>query len=91
MFLCKGPFVQVLGLPVYLRLAFAPRLGLRRHAGETYALRERKHLYVTGVPRTFMHGEAFQRGLVDTVAGRGILLSLLRPVQTTEYLPGSQP
>ena len=58
-FLCKGPFVQVLDLPVYLRLASALRLGLRRHAGETYALRERKHLYITGVPRPFRHGEAF--------------------------------
>ena len=87
-FLCKGPVVQVLGLPVYLRLASAPRLGLRRHAGETYTLRERKHLYITGVPRPFRHGEAFQRGSADTVAGRGFPLSLLRPVQTTGYLPG---
>ena len=87
-FLCKGPFVQVLGLPVYLRLASAPRPGLRRHAGETYTLRERKHLHITGVPRPFRHGEAFQRGSADTVAGRGFPLSLLRPVQTTGYLPG---
>ena len=49
--------------------------------------RERKHLYITGVPRPFRHGEAFQRGSADTVAGRGFPLSLLRPVQTTGYLP----